>query len=105
MARRRKAQHPLGDPAPGWEYAYEATFNGRRVEYRSPVKLHGRRGDHKFLRVVTNPAGSTWLDALSPDGQFVSVRLDAVKTVRNVRTVRKTVSRKERLRERRKEAA
>jgi len=84
---KRRRQHPFGDPLDGVTHNYSMRLNNRIVDQGTALRLTGRRGEWRFIRHVIK-GDSEWIDVFSPDGQWTSVRTDAVKTVRNKRAVR-----------------
>ena len=58
----------------GWVYADRLKLEG--VLPLGPgdrFRVRGQRGWFRFTRVVTTPAGDTWVDAFGPNGQFRSI--------------------------------
>ena len=88
MARKVR-QHPLGDPPAGVTHQYDGVkVNGRILSPKHPLKLTGRRGTYEFIRLVTRSDGKAWIDCFGPQGEFCSVRTDAIQTVRVKRAAR-----------------
>lgn len=93
MIRRRvrRTQHPLGDPRPGQTHAYEMKVGNRWLHHGDNVKVRGRRGAFRFIRLEEcadhEPVVSLW-DA---GGAWRAVRPDVLKIAPKRRTTRKGV--------------
>lgn len=76
---KRNRKHPLGDPRPGETHLYEMKIGARWLRHGDDVKIRGRRGTYRFVRLV-EPSGKlpvVWLwDA---GGAYRFVRPDTLK--------------------------
>ena len=50
--RVRRLKHPLGDPRRGESHAYEMKIGNRWLRHGEDVKIRGRRGTYRFVRLV-----------------------------------------------------
>jgi len=79
--RPKNRQHPLGDPMEGFTHTYEIKIGARVIPTGTEVKIHNRRGNFLFLRIVTREDGVQWVDLRNPYGQFVAVRPELITKV------------------------
>lgn len=77
----------------GWVITTECVINGRHVTPGTECSIKGERGRFRFIKSVTNAAGSTWLDFYGPDRSgYRSFSPDRVTRVHRIERTRENAS-------------
>lgn len=89
--RRRPAPlHPHVPPVLDWTVAHEWTRNGRRVIPGTELRISGERGRFRFVKYVSRPNGTSWVDVIGGPKGFEKWRSFRPERVRTVHRLSKT---------------
>ena len=76
---KRKRKHPLGEPHPGETHAYEMKVGSRWLRHGEDVRLRGRRGTFRFVRLVEHEKRPPCVWLWDAGGAYRFVRPEVLK--------------------------
>lgn len=75
-----KENPPRWSARPDFIVCYEFEFKGRMVHPGMKFRIKNERTIFVFQCIVTNTEGTTWIEAISPEG-YRSVRLERISRI------------------------